>query len=113
MTAVLRPGPKLCLYSSGWSDVPDHVETLADSFVFDISEVGHYPDQSGPRGQRWESFGGDRGSLDNELASNSELDQLLELLTHLIFRFLASGRDTLIIAVICAWGKHRSRWIIE
>ena len=113
MNAQLQPGPRLCLYSCGWSDVPDHYETLARSFVFDISQVGHDPDVRG--GPRWEVFGGDGDTLDRELSSSKELGSLLDLLKNFIARFLESAQKDLrlIIAVICAWGKHRSRWLIK
>ena len=57
--AMLRAPPKLFLYSCGWSEVPDHQETISSGLLLDISNVGtDYENNVGSR-RAWEVFGGE------------------------------------------------------
>ena len=69
---MLRAPPKLFLYSCGWSEVPDHQETISSGLLFDISNVGtDYESNVGSR-RAWEVFGGEGYYLDRELATMKE-----------------------------------------
>ena len=113
-----RPEPRICLYSVGWSDVPDHAESFV-GFAFDISEVQGDADR---RAARWDFFGGQGGALDHELSQIQILHDLDGLLRNLLHRCTEKVEEadrlkvdlpTIIITVCYAWGKHRSRFVVE
>ncbi len=52
VNVMLRPAPKLLLYSCGWADVADHVEALGHGLVFYIGDVGHDPEEEHGGGTR-------------------------------------------------------------
>ena len=98
--------------------MPDHAESLL-GFVFDISNVQGDADQ---RAARWDFFGGEGGALDRELSRIQILSDLNVFLMNLLYRCVerveeadARGVDlpTIVITVCCAWGKHRSRFVVE
>ena len=71
--AMLRPPPKLFLYSGGWAEVPDLQETISSGLVFDISNVGTDYENREEHGSRreapyWEVFGGEGSALDHDVA---------------------------------------------
>ena len=119
---MLRPPPKLFLYSCGWAEVPDHQETISGGLVFDIGDVGtdyENEEQGGsPReASCWQVFGGEGSDLDHVLAETENFKDLLELLKSLCEHFFArlhsfSTVPVLIVAVISNYGKHRSRWLL-
>ena len=39
VNAMLRPPPKLYLYSCGWADAPDHKETVSGGLVFELGSI--------------------------------------------------------------------------
>ena len=116
---MLRPPPKLYLYSCGWADALDHIETVSGGLVFDVGNVGHDHEEEGRRGgsreaPRWEVFGGEGADLDHELGSTKDLNDLLELLKIFCARCwdcLQSDPSVpaLIVSLICKFGKHRFR----
>ena len=122
VNAMLRPSPKLYLYSCGWSEALDHLETVSGGLVFDISNVGTDYENREQRGSRreapcWEVFGGEGSDLDHELARTKEFKDLLRLLKSLCAHFFdwlqsASSVPVLIVSVISNYGKHRSRWLL-
>ena len=74
---MLRPPPKLFLYSCGWAEVPDHQETISGGLVFDIGDVGtdyENEEQGGsPReASCWQVFGGEGSDLDHVLAKTEK-----------------------------------------
>ena len=108
------PAPKLRLFARGWSEVPDHAETLARGVVFDISEVGHAHDR---RAARWRLVEGYGSALDAELGRRKDLYDILTLLKSLCLRFAGCIQEQqdveeLTLAMSCGWGKHRSRWVV-
>ena len=110
-----RPVPKLYLYSCGWTDAPDHKETVSGGLVFDIGNVGHDYKDGAPR---WEVFGGEGAEMDVELANTKELADRLELVKVLCTRYLdclqsAPQISAMIVSLICNYGKHRSRWLVK
>ena len=114
----LRPEPRICLYSIGWSEVPDNAESLL-VFVFDISNVQGDADQ---KAARWDFFGGEGSALDSELSQIQILRDLDGFLRNMLFRCQERieeaderGVDlpTIVITVCCAWGKHRSRFVVQ
>ena len=120
--AVLQSRIMITVYSIGWSDVPDYAENLL-GFVFDLEQVGRDADG---KGRRWNFFGGCSRDLDRELEEMWPLAALAELIMNLLSRYFdilraAAAEDAyscdsftpIIIALICAWGKHRSRWLAE
>ena len=122
VSAMLRPPPKLYLYSCGWADALDNKETISSGLVFDVCNVGTDHEEGGPRGSRqeaprWRVFGGEGAEVDHELASTKELKDLLELLQSFCARYLDCLPSTpsvpaLIVSLICKFGKHRSRWLV-
>ena len=92
---MLRPPPKLCLYSCGWSDAPSHIETISGGLVFDIGNVGRDCDLEVPR---WEVFGGEGGKIDQQFSRTKALNDLLNLLKSFCARFW----DCLQIRSLCA-----------
>ena len=58
VNSMLRPPPKLYIYSCGWTDAPDHKETIASGLVFDRERgfSGRFGKISG-RGNIRENFG--------------------------------------------------------
>ena len=68
VNAMLRPPPKLYLYSCGWADALDHIETVSGGLAFDVGNVGHDHEEGG-QAPRWEVFGGEGADLDHELGS--------------------------------------------
>ena len=119
---MLRPPPKLYLYSCGWADALDHIETVSGGLVFDVGNVGHDHEEGGRRGgsreaPRWEVFGGEGADMDHGLGSTKDLNDLLELLKSFCARFWgclqsAPSVPALIVSLICKFGKHRSRWLV-
>ena len=88
VNAMLRPPPKMYLYSCGWADALDHTETVSGGLVFDVGNVGHNHEEGGRWGApRWEFFGGEGSDLDHELGSSKELTDLLELFKFFGARF--------------------------
>ena len=85
MNAMLRPPPKLYLYSCGWADALDHIEIVSGGLVFDVGNVGHDHEEGGRRGgsreaPRWAAFGGEGADMDHELGSTKDLNYFLKLL---------------------------------
>ena len=65
-------------------------------------------------------LGGCGGDLDRELEGSWPLAALAELIMDLLARYIvvltaaaAEHASPIVIALICAWGKHRSRWLVE
>ena len=81
---MLRPPPKLYLYSCGWSDAPSHIETISGGLVFDIGNVGRDYDLYVPR---WLIFGGEGGIIDKQMSRSKALNDLLDLLQSFCARF--------------------------
>ena len=95
---MLRPPPKLFLYSCGWAEVPDHKETISGGLVFDIGDVGidYENEEQGGRPREascWQVFGGEGSYLDHVLARTEELKDLLDLLQSLCEHFFARLRS--------------------
>ena len=112
--AVLQSRRMITAYPIGWSDVPDYAEHLL-GFVFDLEQVGRDADG---RARRWNFVGGCNRDLDRELEEMWPLAALAELIMDLLARYIdmltaaaAEDASPIVIALICAWGKHRSRWL--
>ena len=111
--SVAGPKPKLSLVSLGWSEYPDHAEDL-QCFLFDIEQIGHDIEIIGAQ---WQHFGGTGGSIDAQLAQAEyvpQLERLLQILLDEVAALLRRGADIppITIAILCAWGKHRSRRLV-
>ncbi len=116
------PSQKIFLYSIGWSDVPDHAEKLK-GYVFDIERLGADADH---RSARWEFFGGESRPLNEEIEAipgMAELENCLRCLLGEYAKCLLPTDDEahasedipddFVATVVCAWGKHRSRFIVD
>ena len=113
---VLQSRRMITVCSIGWSGVPDYAENLL-GFVFDLEQVGRDVDG---QARRWGLFGGRGGDVGRELEGTWPLAALAELITDLLARYIvtstaaaAENASPIVIALICAWGKHRSRWLAE
>ena len=84
VNAMLRPPPKLYLFSCGWSDAPNHIEKISGGLVFDIGKVARDYDSYV---RRWLFFGGEGGIIDKQLSRSKALNDLLDLLQSFCARF--------------------------
>ena len=70
------------------------------------------------RASRWKVLGGEGAEIDHEFESRKEFNDLLKLLKSLCARFLDCVESdpfvtSLIVSLMCNFGKHRSRWLVK
>ena len=113
-----RSGSSLItLYSAGWSEVPDHYQKLQSGLVFDIESLGSDADHTPGM---WRMFGGDGRDIDRHIATIRGIPELKTLIKELLSNYVQALEESpmqlhnakpLVVAFVCAWGKHRSRHV--
>ena len=112
---IVAPAPpELVLTSVGWSEAKYYWQELTQGFVIDVEQCCFGPsDMAGS----WQHFGGNGGLHDETLRSNEQFAMIaafvLKLLRWAADAMRARKLRNFALTVVCAWGKDRSRLLIE